>query len=324
MDRSFEVYLGMAMSQWVQRMTKRRIDWLCAQARGFVLDIGCGQGLVPWLLASRGLRVIGVDMDAEALGWARENLAPSNPAVWERITFVHGDFATFNSQEKFDTIIAGEYLEHLPDEILDKHLQHISSLLAPGGVVAITTPLGLHPHPDHYQTFFPRNLAEKLSKYFSIRSMDVQDCYFRCLCDLSTPKLIPDQEELLYLSERGIQQAQEREYARMGLKVKTPPPPQKSSSCIKRPVVKDNIEDYLHEKHITEVSLLQKKLAERGIHTPFVYDVRLFKELNSLYADKPLVPSPRSITPEGLFAQADSRVSSLLKMLPSFAGLKCL
>ena len=64
MDRSFEVYCGQASLPWTQSLTQRRIDWMCAQARGYVLDVGCSQGIVPWLLAQKGLDVTGVDADA--------------------------------------------------------------------------------------------------------------------------------------------------------------------------------------------------------------------------------------------------------------------
>lgn len=307
MDRSFEVYQGTAMSTWVQEMTRGRIDWLCAQADGRVLDIGCSQALVPWLLAHRGHDVTGIDVDAEALDWAEKHLEQGEACVRERISLIRGDFVAFEPDERFDTIVAGEYLEHLAAAQLDAHLAHMRDLLAPGGKVVITTPLGLHPHPDHKQTFFPRNLANTLARHFSIISMQVEDGYLRCVCDLNSPMWRPSAEELLDLTERGLRQIQERS----------------RSKAISRPL-QDNIEIYLHEPALTGASPLCAQLAALGLKSPFTYDIKLFRALNALYADHPIAPAPRRIAPDSLFAQADTRVDALLKMLPSFAGLKCL
>lgn len=307
MDKSFEVYQGKTMSPWVQKMTRRRIDWLCAQAVGRVLDVGCSQAIVPWLLARKKLDVTGIDADAEALAWAGKNLEQCEPALRQRITLIHGDFGAFNPGQSFDTIVAGEYLEHLTDAELAAHLAHMRGLLAPGGRVAITTPLGLHPHPDHRQTFFPRNLADALTPHFSIALMEVEDGYLRCLCDLSVPARRPSSERLLELCERGLRQIQER-----ALAGKTP----------RKPV--DTIEKYLADNASHPSGPLADCLAAQGLRAPFMYDINLFRALNRLYANKPIAPAPRRIAPDSLFAQADIRVDALLKMLPSFKALKCL
>ena len=308
MDRSFEVYCGQASLPWTQSLTQRRIDWMCAQARGYVLDVGCSQGIVPWLLAQKGLDVTGVDADADAIAWAKQQLAQCPPAVQEHVTFHCQDFSQFVSQTRFDTIIAGEYLEHLSDADLDVHLRHMRSLLSENGQVIITVPLGLHPHPDHLQTFFPGNLSAILARYFSILTMDVQDAYLRCVCDLATPRQVPAPEEIIRLYEQAILQIQDKE-----LNKSRPQPRQRHSS----------IESYLKKPSSPKQGHLQDWLAERGFRAPFRYDVDLFRTLNEYYEDKPLVPSPRQINPASLFTQADNRVRALLPMLPSFEGCRC-
>ena len=50
MDRGFELYMGHTGNTWSQNAARHRADWLCEQARGSVLDVGCSQGLLPWLL----------------------------------------------------------------------------------------------------------------------------------------------------------------------------------------------------------------------------------------------------------------------------------
>lgn len=307
MDRSFEIYRSEAMDASIQERTRRRIDWLCSRAEGRVLDVGCSQGVVPWLLAQKDIEVVGVDTDTEALNWAEKKLQTCDPALRQRITLVLSDFAAFTTEKPFDTIIAGEYLEHLQDADIDAHLTHMRDLLSADGRVAITVPLELHPHPDHHQTFFPRTLADTLARHFSIATMEVEDGYLRCVCDLTAPARRPSDAELLELTERGLQQIQKRLYA-VGIPCRT-----------------EDVESYLTTPARPAIATpLSRRLADLGLRPPFTYDVTLFKALNTIYADKPLVPAPRRIAPDNLFAQADKRVDALLRMLPSFSGLKCL
>ena len=181
MDRGFELYMGHTGNAWSQNAARRRAGWLCEQARGRVLDVGCSQALLPWLLGHRGLNVTGVDMDREALAWATKKLATAAPEARANIRLVREDFLNFAPGELFDTIVAGEYLEHLPDDMLDRHLAHMAELLAPGGRLVVTVPLGLHPHPDHEQVFLPSSLAEKLGADFSLLEMEVEEAYLPAL-----------------------------------------------------------------------------------------------------------------------------------------------
>lgn len=317
MDETFEIFLGRGSNEYTREATRNRINWLCAQARGRVLDVGCSQGLVPWLLGHQGFEVVGVDSDAEALAWAEKKLAEAEPDAREAIQLVQCDFANFNPEERFDTILVGEYLEHLTDEELEIHLAHMGKLLAPGGSIAITVPLGLHPHPDHHQVFLPSNFVRKIGKYFSILEMDVADAYLRCRCVAAQPRRLPDAAELIALSEKGILQLQEK--AEKGKRTTVVA---ELKSCGKKV---NDIGCYLTKKqNAVPVNPLTRRLAAWGQAAPFVYDLYLFKKLNEHYAVRPLVPQPREISSAGLFAQADKRVEYLAYHFPDLKGKKCL
>lgn len=313
MDRSFEVFLGRRLNEYSQEATRRRANWLCGQARGRVLDVGCSQGLVPWLLGHQGIRVTGIDLDAEAIAWARENLKNAAPEAQNNIELLCGDFLAYQPAQPFDTILVGEYLEHLPDNLLDQHLAHMAQLLTDGGRVVITVPLGLHPHPDHEQVFLPDNFAAKIGRHFSIRQMEVEDAYLRCVGDLAAPRQAPSPSRLLALAEKGIIQLQQKALAG------------KRATKVAELRGKDDIALYLREKERPAAqNALAQKLAAKGLWAPFVYDRYLFNTLNELYRDKPLVPQPRELTPQSLFAQADKRIAYLEKLFGCMEGAEVL
>ena len=318
MDRGFELFMGHTGNAYSQEAMRRRVNWLCGQAKGRVLDVGCSQGLLPWLLGHQGIRVIGIDLDEEAIVWARKNLSNAAPEAQNNMELICADFLDFAPRDRFDTIVAGEYLEHLPNDMLDRHLAHMAALLAPAGRLLVTVPLGLHPHPDHEQVFLPRNLAEKLGAHFSLLEMEVEDAYLLCVCDCSEPHRSPDDRQLAELAEKGVIQIQQKANAGKRASKVT------ELKKLGKPVG-DDIALYLRE-HQAEMprNALAQKLAAKGLAAPFVYDRYLFQTLNDLYAETPLVPQPREISPTSLFAQADKRVDYLQKHFGDMAGANCL
>ena len=62
------------------------------------------------LLARRGITVTGVDIDPDALGFARQLLAKESDEVRERVKLVQGDFiGTRQVTGLFDTVVMGSY-----------------------------------------------------------------------------------------------------------------------------------------------------------------------------------------------------------------------
>ena len=98
---------------------------------GDLLDIGCGQGKLLKLLASRAKRVVGVDIDSDARRLARaELLVAGSPNCSLR----QGDmYALPFGDDEFDTIILDDVLtsaDH-PTRVIQESLR----LLKPGGRV---------------------------------------------------------------------------------------------------------------------------------------------------------------------------------------------
>lgn len=102
-----------------------------------VLDIGCTDHIVRdespyWLhqyLRSKFPRVIGIDI-------SEENLSIMRSLGYEDLYQM--DAETFSIDESFDTVVAGELIEHLSNPGL--FLDRVRSHLKPGGRLIITTP----------------------------------------------------------------------------------------------------------------------------------------------------------------------------------------
>ena len=178
-DRVGQVYLGIVDWGPVGDALRRRIDWMAAEVRGpRVLDVGCSEGILEVLLARRGVEVTGVDVNLEALDFARELLGKEPDEVQARARLIHGDFIEGRPVTGlFDTVVLGEILEHLDDPaaLLNRSLE----LLRPGGRIVITTPFGLHPHEDHHQTFYLTDVVELLKPRLALEHMSVEDNYIR-------------------------------------------------------------------------------------------------------------------------------------------------
>lgn len=184
-DRVSQVYLGIVDWGPTGDVLRRRIDWMAEQAQGpNVLDVGCSEGILEVLLARRGLGVTGVEVNPEALDFARALLAKEPDDVQARARLIHGDFIEERPVTGlFDTVILGEILEHLdnPGALLDRSLEH----LRPEGRIVITTPFGLLPHEDHHQTFCLTDVIDLLKPRLGLEHMSVEDGYIRFVGNLS-------------------------------------------------------------------------------------------------------------------------------------------
>lgn len=96
-------------------------------ADGFVLDIGCSQGILQEGLIYR--RYLGVDRSAEAIRRA----GVKND---DRTRFVVGDGADYAPDEPPDSVVLNEMLYYLPDPV--RSVQHYAGLLSEHGVVIVS------------------------------------------------------------------------------------------------------------------------------------------------------------------------------------------
>ncbi|MFH2007960.1 MAG: methyltransferase domain-containing protein [bacterium] len=204
--------------EWGTRQTqdelRDRIHWILRQVTGKkVLDVGCSQGLVPLLLGRAGFDVLGLDVFAGAIETAHSNLAGESDAVKERVRFVLQDIHEFESDERFDTAVAGELLEHMIDPT--RTVAAIHRVLREGGRLIVTVPFGVHPDTDHKQTLYLSDLTRLLEPTFAIEWLDVEHNFICCVAKRTAAgsALQPEEvahEELLRTSERAFFSIEQR------------------------------------------------------------------------------------------------------------------
>ena len=130
---------------------------------GRLLDVGCGPGTFLALAQKRGWKARGIDVNATSVERCK---AAGLDAVAG--TFPHPELAG----AKFDAIVLNDVIEHLTEP--RAALQAVKEMLAPGGVMFISTPdVGslvarmarsrwLHFKPVEHLTYFDRRTLARL------------------------------------------------------------------------------------------------------------------------------------------------------------------
>ena len=212
-DRVTEVYFKTICSSETQTKLRDRIHWMCQQTVGSrVLDVGCSQGIASLLLAREGFQVVGCDTDAAALDYAKELQSKESVDVAKRIVFVQESvFSHTPVTGGYDTIIAGEILEHFANARLFGEKLH--ALLKPEGTLVLTIPFGLHPHDDHKQSLFFSDLLVFFGDRFAMTHLSVTDGYIRCVAKKNEQPMPPSPDLLLSLTEKHLFDWQTKYYA---------------------------------------------------------------------------------------------------------------
>jgi SAM-dependent methyltransferase len=135
-----------------------------------VLDVGCGEGTFTGEIADAGAQPVGVDVAEAALERARAR----HPQL--RFVRVDPDGELPFEDGAFELAWASEVIEHVGDTA--RWLSEVRRVLAPGGVVLITTPShgrvrlalgGIErfspPLGDHLHLYSRRSLAATLGEF---------------------------------------------------------------------------------------------------------------------------------------------------------------
>ena len=114
---------------------------LASGRRPRILEIGSGMGYLTFALHRAGCDIVGIDHSAEAVARATATFGPL-------FQVAPAESLAASGLGGFDAVVSTEVIEHLQDP--QGFVRDAASLLAPGGVLVITTP---------NMDLYPRNLA---------------------------------------------------------------------------------------------------------------------------------------------------------------------
>jgi 2-polyprenyl-3-methyl-5-hydroxy-6-metoxy-1,4-benzoquinol methylase len=157
-----ERFVPGAMSGVIEAEHTGRYAWVAPIAAGRrTLDAGCGVGYGAAMLARAGAAsVVGADIDPAAIAQARQR-EPSAEFIVADVSEMPFDDA------EFELAVCFEAIEHVVDQ--DKALDELRRVLAPGGVLAISSPnRGVYEpgNPHHTREFTPDELSAALCARF--------------------------------------------------------------------------------------------------------------------------------------------------------------
>lgn len=145
------------------RLHLDRYEFAARVAKGpRLLDMACGVGYGSALLAERRpdiASLIGVDVDGEAIAYARKRYESSN-----RVAYRLADAMTFAADEQFDTIVSLETIEHLPDPV--GFSQRLAALLKSDGILVASVPItpSVDGNPHHLHDFSKKSFLEMMRR----------------------------------------------------------------------------------------------------------------------------------------------------------------
>lgn len=131
-------YDDLADQWWLPRGDFVMLNWIAAarlrhippptRSASFLLDIGCGAGLLAPHLVNSGYVHVGVDLSATAIAQARDH----------GVVSIRGDVTHLPFRdEAFDVVVAGEILEHVTD--LSTVVSEACRVLKPAGTLVVDT-----------------------------------------------------------------------------------------------------------------------------------------------------------------------------------------
>ena len=112
------------------------IDQICGGlSEKFVVDVGCGGGILSESMAARGANVTGIDLSDKALKVAKLHLLESGHQVdYRKITV---EMLAIERPQYFDVVTCMEMIEHVPDPA--SVIISCAQLVKPGGWIFFST-----------------------------------------------------------------------------------------------------------------------------------------------------------------------------------------
>ena len=141
------------------------IDLIPKKSSQKILDIGCGDGTLSWLIYKKTKsQITGIDLDQLSLEFAKKEF--KKRLAKARFLQASAYKLPFKNNS-FDLVVSAEVIEHLSNT--KKYLSEIVRVLKPKGKAIITTPIKLSEIPEdkmHVKEFNSVKLNDLLESHF--------------------------------------------------------------------------------------------------------------------------------------------------------------
>lgn len=132
-------------------------------AEDYMLDVGCGEGLITSVIATKNQNIIGCDYSNEAINIARK--------LYPHIKFVYSNSTNLRfKDETFTKVIFSDIAEHLLPIQFIKSLKEIKRVLKKDGILILATPLTANkkntPTYSHIYEYSKNEIESILQKIF--------------------------------------------------------------------------------------------------------------------------------------------------------------
>lgn len=158
-----------------------------------VLDTGSSSGIIDYMLADKFARVVGIDIDKQAVSFAKQSFRKAN------LKFQVGDALKLNfPASSFDVVICTHIYEHVsnPQKLFDE----IYRVLKPTGVCYLAAVNKLWPIEAHYNLPFLSWLPKSLANPY-IRATGKAHQYYETMHTYWTLKRLTQQFKVIELTQ---------------------------------------------------------------------------------------------------------------------------
>jgi len=132
-----------------------------------ILELGCSEGIGLPLLTQNATEYLGIDLDNEAIDYARKNWKNNN------INFECCNFLQIKLDRTFDVVLSLDVVEHIEPEFENQYFSTIVENMSKEGIVFVGTPnVTSAPYASeasqvgHVNLFDQKRLQETMENYF--------------------------------------------------------------------------------------------------------------------------------------------------------------
>ncbi|MEZ4113887.1 MAG: class I SAM-dependent methyltransferase [Candidatus Paceibacterota bacterium] len=167
---------------------------------GFVLDLGSGRGVWPFILVDFGFKAIGIDYVAEMV--KANNQEVKFKGLSEKMRFVEGDIFDIQfADQTFDVVTDFGLAQHLNDQDFPQYQKEVDRVLKPGGHILNVS---LSKNTKKFLDFSPANSESGEFQvngvhYYFFTDEEILDIYGENMRVINQEHIVPENHDEIFV-----------------------------------------------------------------------------------------------------------------------------